>query len=443
MLVEVTKEKVVVTQGGHINEGEMNVNLCSFSLPMCFEELNVTACFNGIPVPVVKNRCTVPALKKGTATLGVYAYKEGESGIELIYSPEPTCFCVHEGSFSEDFEQEISFEISEYEQYCNMLRDEFEKTEAFFSQAEEKRNKAELLRVDAEDVRQALFAENEAERQATFELNEIKRDLFGGVLTIETLVEGGNLFDKSSSEIMTGYYCRPSVLSDDLRSDQHRFITHYIPVAPENKYTTIVDANFFGEAGAAKIPSYNKDKEYIGFFTGTVIDNSNAKECRLTLSVNATEFTPVQNSLFTVDDVSYVRLTYRTDYIETYMVVNGESYPDDCRVYGDSIYNVSIKQEKVPNRLTGKTVVFTGDSICHAASEIGGGWAKRIGEKNNMIWENKGINGRTITKGVNETSICETDFGETPDYIILEGGTNDADEFLNSPEKFGSYSPHD
>jgi lysophospholipase L1-like esterase len=125
------------------------------------------------------------------------------------------------------------------------------------------------------------------------------------------------------------------------------------------------------------------------------------------------------------------------------MVVEGESYPDDYRVYGDTIYNVSIKQEKVPNKLTGKTVVFTGDSICHAASEIGGGWAKRIGEKNNMVWSNQGINGRTITKGVNETSICETDFGENPDYIILEGGTNDADKFLNSPEKFGSYSPHD
>jgi lysophospholipase L1-like esterase len=59
-----------------------------------------------------------------------------------------------------------------------------------------------------------------------------------------------------------------------------------------------------------------------------------------------------------------------------------------------------------------------------------------------MVWSNQGVNGRTITKGVNETSICETDFGENPDYIILEGGTNDADKFLNSPEKFGSYSSH-
>ncbi len=151
MLVEVTKEKVAVTQGGHINAGELNVNTCAFSLPECFEGLNVTACFNGIPVPIVKNSCTIPALKQGTATLGVYAYKESEDGIELIYSPEPTCFCVHNGSFTEDFEQELSFEISEYEQYCNMLRGEYEEIEALFSQAEAERNAAE------------------SERQATFD----------------------------------------------------------------------------------------------------------------------------------------------------------------------------------------------------------------------------------------------------------------------------------
>ncbi len=184
MLVEVTKEKLAITQGGHINEGEMNVNTCLFSLPECFEGLNVTACFNGIPVPIVKNSCTIPALKQGTATLGVYAYKENEDGIELIYSPEPTCFCVHNGSFTEEPEQELTFEISEYEQYCNMIKGEYEKTEALFTKAEEERNEAEALRTNAENMRQATFSENEAKRQSAFENAESQR-----TENYETLVE--------------------------------------------------------------------------------------------------------------------------------------------------------------------------------------------------------------------------------------------------------------
>lgn len=184
MLVEVSKERVTITQGGHVNAGEMNVNTCTFFLPECFEGLNVTACFNGIPVPVVKNNCTIPALKQGTAILGVYAYKENDDGLELIYSPEPTCFCVHNGSFTEDFEQELTFEISEYEQYCNMLKSEYEKTEALFSSAEEERREAETLRANAEGMRQSEFATNEAQRQVAFEINEQKRVAsFGGTYT--------------------------------------------------------------------------------------------------------------------------------------------------------------------------------------------------------------------------------------------------------------------
>lgn len=162
MLIEVTKEKVSIAQGGHVNEGELNVNSCAFNLPECFGDLAVTACFNGIPVPLVNNKCIIPALKQGTATLGVYAYKESENGVELVYSPEPTCFCVHQGSFLEEFSEAPTFEISEYEQYCQMIKAEYERIETLFSQAEHERNEAEFLRVDAENARKLTFDEYKA-----------------------------------------------------------------------------------------------------------------------------------------------------------------------------------------------------------------------------------------------------------------------------------------
>lgn len=95
----------------------------------------------------------------------------------------------------------------------------------------------------------------------------------------------------------------------------------------------------------------------------------------------------------------------------------------------------------VENTLYGKKIVFDGDSICHGITvgadhpTYGWGWAGRIGTKNNMDWYNYGVSGATINKSVQWSAprfiidyfekICI----EHPDldYLILEGGSNDAD----------------
>jgi len=122
--------------------------------------------------------------------------------------------------------------------------------------------------------------------------------------------------------------------------------------------------------------------------------------------------------------------------------------------YGDySVFNnhVSVSNESIYNPLFGKSVVFTGDSICNGSSAGDGldGWAGRIGRKNNMMWCNQGVSGGTIAEGTGTSfSICNTDFGSEVDYIVFEGGTNDADVIGsilngNEPEKFGSYDYSD
>lgn len=126
MKITVTPKTVFVTQQSVINQGEFCVNECEFLLPECFDGLSVTAVFNNIPVPVTEGRCMVPALKKGNAVVGVYAYKTENDNTVLMYSPKPAMFYVGEGSFGDEFATQQEPEISRFEEYCNMLKVLFE-----------------------------------------------------------------------------------------------------------------------------------------------------------------------------------------------------------------------------------------------------------------------------------------------------------------------------
>lgn len=104
------------------------------------------------------------------------------------------------------------------------------------------------------------------------------------------------------------------------------------------------------------------------------------------------------------------------------------------------------------NILTDKTIVFDGDSICQASSEtkeINRGWPYRIGEKNRMNWHNVGVGGGTITAEMYSSvtgrarhwvsrniDTIHKNFPEL-DYLILEGGTNDADLIGADSERYG------
>lgn len=122
MKVSVTEDQVKITENAKINAGEYGVTKCEFDLPECFNGLTVTASFNCIPVPLMNNVCYVPSLPKGTFNLGVYAYKENNGILELMYSPAPTMFSVGAGSFSGNVNDSGVPELSEYEEYCIMLK---------------------------------------------------------------------------------------------------------------------------------------------------------------------------------------------------------------------------------------------------------------------------------------------------------------------------------
>ena len=112
------------------------------------------------------------------------------------------------------------------------------------------------------------------------------------------------------------------------------------------------------------------------------------------------------------------------------------------------------------NKLLGKTILWNGDSIC-AGSVIRGSWASRIGERNGMVWKNYAVGGGTLAENppvmrksgnprhsVSETLDCMYEEFPDADYIVIEGGTNDADLLGNpvlTPEgtRLGSFDPDD
>ena len=118
----------------------------------------------------------------------------------------------------------------------------------------------------------------------------------------------------------------------------------------------------------------------------------------------------------------------------------------DIKTFGNNVY-LNAESESRFNPLFRKSVVFAGDSICNGASanDQKNGWAGRIGRNNEMLWVNKGISGATFTAGLTGSYgvISETNF-DNADYLIIEGGTNDADLIgdarSTTPEKFGSFT---
>lgn len=98
------------------------------------------------------------------------------------------------------------------------------------------------------------------------------------------------------------------------------------------------------------------------------------------------------------------------------------------------------------SHLYGKKAAFNGDSICFGANAEGG-YAKILAKKYNMSCQNIAVNGASFVSGLIRVTgeprhcICRTihNMDADADYIILEGGVNDAS--ITSVE-LGTISDH-
>lgn len=253
--------------------------------------------------------------------------------------------------------------------------------------------------------------------------------------------KGINLFDKTAPR-ESGFLTGNGQLITTTAYDHAT-----IPVEVGKTYTHPVYVYYTGEGTAVRTACCDKDGVYIGFIEGTLSEDKQYLSVTITEARNHTTGATIDTEIAFVK-VSVATQTSNTHHVDNFMFVEGDTYPDTYESYQENAVYLrdDIRVKSTDSILKGKSVVFTGDSICAATSDESGvlGWAERIGVANGMHWLNKGINGATITEGLGKPCIADTDFGESPDYIIMEGGTNDADligTYENfTPEKYGSFN---
>lgn len=242
------------------------------------------------------------------------------------------------------------------------------------------------------------------------------------------------------SKVKEGAYIKYN--GEEGSSNEH-CASDYIPVVLGGVYSMPVDSLYLGEANASRIACYNNKKEFVEQVVGTTVDFI------CTIQINNPSVAFIRT---TIRKVQNYRYSWRQNF-DTYMVVNSDTYPNRYIPYGDTFYyadyELAPQKAELFNPLFGKSVVFDGDSICNAGSEgTSLGWAGRIGRKNMMLWQNYAIGGGTITSISGKHIISTQSYDNAnPDYIIIEGGTNDADvigSILNgqTPAAYGSYEPN-
>lgn len=256
-----------------------------------------------------------------------------------------------------------------------------------------------------------------------------------------------NLLDPYDEDVIIGKYFMPG---GNQESSSGAFISGYIEIDPTKSYMLTVNAGFYG-ATNVNIQVYDANKNRLGGIAGnstnvTVTDfvSEDLGTYKIMIIGNAI------NSYYA--SAKYIRMTFFNGSPNSYQnrtkyqFVEGSSssnFPTTYKPFfnkksltNDISLNETQEEETfgASNKLIGKTIIFDGDSICNASSagSEDGGWARRIGESNKMNWYNRGIGGGTIGKYTGHTShyCISEDYVNYPsdvDYIILEGGTNDAD----------------
>lgn len=247
-----------------------------------------------------------------------------------------------------------------------------------------------------------------------------------------------NVFDKNATS-ETGY------LQNGVITGSSGTTWDYIEITKYGSYiSNCLPKNHYGQASLGNaIAFYDSDKTFISNATITMIVDAGNRSIG-TFTIPST--------------VSYIRVT--TSGIETpgiAMIVYGNTLPYSYVPKGTHLLaDVDFQKAIFGNPLTGKIAVFDGDSICAEGTDNSheGAYAGRISVQNGIQIYNYAVGGGTITSETYSGSTprhwvvdsIDTIYAQHPDadYIILEGGTNDADEIGSvigaTPERFGTFN---
>lgn len=255
-------------------------------------------------------------------------------------------------------------------------------------------------------------------------------------------IEGVNRFNKE--EATSGAMLNANGTITTLSSQAYA-VSGYVPVDAETQY-----AVYAGQNSAQQYPTnvyvtvqmYDSTKTRLGNAVGTMASG--------------------YYTVTTLTNTAFVRVNIYNS-LDVFMIVKGSTYPATYSPFSDRYVLAGVEvgaSASANNPLYGKTILWNGDSICagKAFNDTDDAWAGRIAEANNMTYKNYAVGGGTITEnvqqgGVTKHSVCATlatMYAENPnaDYIVFDGGCNDADLLGsmisgNTPERLGTFSLSD
>lgn len=218
-----------------------------------------------------------------------------------------------------------------------------------------------------------------------------------------------NLFDKSSGENVNGYI---NGAYGGIDTSSNYKTSYFIKGLQENEKYIITPR-------IRKFLAYDKNGTFI---SSTYVD------------ANTT------NYVFTMDSSwSAIRFTYYVSDEDKIMLSQGEepqTYVDYGYMFGKNLSFNDYQREEIKeivgsqgNKLENKILFNFGDSIAAGDGNNGKGYAELFSTKYNMICYDFAVGGATLgeTASNNITTQVNTALskGIVPDYILIEGGTND------------------
>lgn len=216
----------------------------------------------------------------------------------------------------------------------------------------------------------------------------------------------------------------------------------YIPIEVGKTYSHLAAVSHYGAGGAKRVPCFDAEKNWVGYFYGT-IDANNI----LTFTVPS-RLSDGTGGGYRYNHV-YARFTYSNANKNKVMFVEG-AQPSEYVAYGAgklaTNFGLNQKQkdevvELVGNStspLYGKKIAYNGDSICESRLNTsslaynGGAYAKIISDITGCTYENRahsgGILASTTGDGTTAARYVVSDvenMASDADLICFEGGIND------------------
>lgn len=226
--------------------------------------------------------------------------------------------------------------------------------------------------------------------------------------TFFDITEPINKYNENSTLNRSNYMIQGS---GDYISLSGSSVSHPIKIKPNTTYSFNNNSNYYGQ-NSLIVRECQEDGTLVG--NSGFLATSHGSYCS-----------------FTNDHVErYVCVNVRAQNKNTFMFVEGSSFPETYQAYFDIKKKIGIEylpDEQLNNPLYQKKLAVIGDSICYGAGSTGG-YAKIIGENNDMTISNTAISGATIVSGDSSRfRICSNiqNMPSNYDYYIFEGGVND------------------